>query len=149
MKREFASTLRANRNTRTIDAAELQARIDALVDVVVGIYAPLSGPGLSNYVRRLRYAAPQWQDELTKALQRAKERLAHAQIEAVDWYWPANEKVVRATTHGYGAIAGAFRSGGARPRALREVMGLGLSLRSLHADLQTQTRLLRHAVALA
>ena len=38
--------------------AERQTRIDALVDVVVNIYAPLPGPSLSFYIRRLRYAVP-------------------------------------------------------------------------------------------
>jgi uncharacterized protein YcaQ len=40
------------------------------------------------YVRRLRYAAPQWHAELPDALRRAKERLAHARVEGTDWYWP-------------------------------------------------------------
>lgn len=71
--------------------AERRARIDALVDVVVHIYAPLSGPGLSYYVRRLRWAAPQWKKELPSALTRAKQRLSHARVGSVDWYWPANE----------------------------------------------------------
>src|SRR6266404_6249807 len=39
-----------------IDRDERKARIDALVDVVVRIYAPLPGPSLSFFVRRLRYA---------------------------------------------------------------------------------------------
>ena len=77
------------------DAAERRARIDALVDVVVRIYAPLPGPSLSVFVRRLRYAAPQWQSELTSALQRAKQRLSHARIDGTDWYWPAKENAVR------------------------------------------------------
>jgi uncharacterized protein YcaQ len=42
-------------------------------------------------VRRLRYAVPQWQRELTSALQRAKERLSHARVDGVDWYWAADE----------------------------------------------------------
>ena len=75
------------------NAAERRARMDALVDVVVRIYAPLPGPGLSSYVRRLRYAAPQWQKELPGALQRAKERLTHARVGKVDWYWPSAENV--------------------------------------------------------
>ena len=70
---------------------ERRARIDALVDVVVRIYAPLHAPSLSYYVRRLRYAAPQWIKELPAALARAKQRLAHARIGSVDWYWPADE----------------------------------------------------------
>jgi uncharacterized protein len=75
------------------DADERRARIDALVDVAVGIYAPLPLSSLRVVVRRLRYAAPQWQGELTAALQRAKDRLAHARVDGVDWYWPAEEKI--------------------------------------------------------
>jgi uncharacterized protein YcaQ len=71
--------------------AERRTRIDALVDVLVKIYAPLPGPSLTYYVRRLRYAVPQWQKELTAALQRAKQRLAQAHVEKVDWYWPTDE----------------------------------------------------------
>ena len=52
--------------------AERRARIDALVDVVVRIYSPLPGPSLSYYLRRLRYAVPQWQKNLPAALHRAK-----------------------------------------------------------------------------
>ena len=77
--------------TGPTDAAERRARIDALVDVVVRIYAPLPSPSLSFFVRRLRFAAPQWQGELRTALQRAKERLSHTRIDGVDWYWPAEE----------------------------------------------------------
>jgi hypothetical protein len=68
-----------------------RARIDALVDVVVRIYAPLPGPSLSFYLRRLRYAAPQWQKEIPGAVQRAKQRLSHTRVEEVDWYWPSDE----------------------------------------------------------
>jgi len=75
------------------DAAECRARLDALVDAAVHIYAPLPGASLSFLLRRLRYAAPQWQGELTGALQRAKQRLSHARVDAIDWYWPAGEKV--------------------------------------------------------
>ena len=77
------------------DAAERRARIDALVDVVVRIYAPLPGPSLSFFVRRLRFAVPQWQRELTSALQQAKQRLSHARVGGADWYWPADEDVMR------------------------------------------------------
>ncbi|MEO8129981.1 MAG: crosslink repair DNA glycosylase YcaQ family protein [Bryobacteraceae bacterium] len=79
------------------DAAERQARIDALADVAVGIYAPLPAASLSYLVRRLRYAAPQWQDELKSALQRAKQRLRHVRIDGIDWYWPAGEAPASAT----------------------------------------------------
>lgn len=72
---------------------ERRTRIDALVDTVVRIYAPLPGSSLSYYLRRLRYAVPHWQRELPAALRRAKQRLAHERVDKVDWYWPANEKV--------------------------------------------------------
>ncbi|HKP93356.1 MAG TPA: crosslink repair DNA glycosylase YcaQ family protein [Chthoniobacterales bacterium] len=70
-----------------LDHAERRARIDALVDVVVNIYAPLPAVSLSYYVRRLRYAVPQWAKEISVALSRARDRLAHARVEGVDWYW--------------------------------------------------------------
>ncbi len=71
--------------------SERRARIDSVVDVVVRIYAPLPSTSLSFYLRRLRFAVPQWREELIIALQRAKERLSHARVEGVDWYWPAEE----------------------------------------------------------
>jgi uncharacterized protein YcaQ len=71
------------------DAATCRTRLDALVDVIVGTYAPLPAASLSSLVRRLRFAVPQWTDQLERTLQRAKHRLAHARVEGVDWYWPA------------------------------------------------------------
>jgi uncharacterized protein YcaQ len=67
--------------------------MDALADVVVNIYAPLPARSLSFYLRRLRYAAPQWLKEIPSALQRAKARLSHAHVGNVDWYWPAEENI--------------------------------------------------------
>jgi len=75
-----------------LDARERRRRLDALVDVVVNVYAPLPAASLSYAVRRLRYAVPQWSNELTGALQRARERLAQARVGGVDWYWPAGEE---------------------------------------------------------
>jgi uncharacterized protein YcaQ len=66
--------------------------LDALVDVVVNIYAPLPATSLANAVRRLRHAVPQWSRDLTAALQRAKRRLARARVDDVDWYWPTGER---------------------------------------------------------
>ena len=74
---------------------ERRARIDALVDVAVRIYAPLPGHCLSDLVRRLRFAVPQWRSELKDALQRVKERLSHARVGGVQWYWPPEENVAR------------------------------------------------------
>lgn len=69
----------------------VRATVDALVDVVVDLYSPLPAASLSSLVSRLRYAVPQWQRELRGALQRAKERLAHAQVNGVDWFWALDE----------------------------------------------------------
>jgi uncharacterized protein YcaQ len=74
--------------------SERAARVDALIDVAVNKYAPLPGPSLSQLVGRLRYAVPQWRNELKPALQRARQRLSHARVDDVDWYWPAAESVV-------------------------------------------------------
>ena len=76
-----------------VDKADRLARLDALVDVVVRKYAPLPGPSLSSLVARLRYAVPQWRRDLKPALQRARQRLAHARVDGIDWYWPADEEV--------------------------------------------------------
>ena len=73
------------------DSTERRARIDKLVDVAVQIYAPLPSKCLADLVRRLRFAVPQWHGELREALQLAKQRLAHARINGVEWYWPAQE----------------------------------------------------------
>jgi hypothetical protein len=75
------------------DTAGRRSRVDALVALVIRIYAPLPGASLSSLVSRLRYAAPQWQDELKHALQRARQRLAHARTDGIDWYWPAGERL--------------------------------------------------------
>ena len=40
---------------------------------------------------RLVHAAPQWAALRRAAVDRARARLAHAQVDGIDWYWPANE----------------------------------------------------------
>jgi uncharacterized protein YcaQ len=75
------------------DGATRRVHVDALVDVAVNIYAPLPAASLATLVRRLRYAAPQWQRELGPALQRARLRLARTRVEGIDWYFPENDSV--------------------------------------------------------
>jgi hypothetical protein len=70
------------------DKAACQARLDALADVAIEIYAPLPLRSLRILLRRLRYAAPQWEHEIVAATERAKERLKRVEIDGVDWYWP-------------------------------------------------------------
>src|SRR5262245_14292889 len=79
----------------TVDAREKDAPLDALVDVIVDIYAPLPQATLSWLVNRLRYATPQWAARLKATLVRAKRRLAHEHVDGVDWYWPADESLPR------------------------------------------------------
>jgi len=69
--------------------ATRRAHLDALVDLIVSTYAPLPAASLSNLVRRLRYAVPQWAGELERTLQRARRRLTHSRVEGIDWYSPA------------------------------------------------------------
>jgi len=78
-----------------MDEAACRARLDALADVAIRIYAPMPLARLRSLLRRLRYAAPQWEGELTNAFKRAQERLAHSEIDGVRWYWPANEQPAR------------------------------------------------------
>jgi uncharacterized protein YcaQ len=71
--------------------AARRARLDGLVDVIAGLYAPLPAASLSALVGRLRYAVPQWSGEIGGALARARRRLNHVRVEGVDWYWPVGE----------------------------------------------------------
>ena len=73
------------------DPAEVHARMDALVDLVVAKYAPLPLATLGQLVSRVFIGAPQWQSDRGKALARAKARLARAKLNGTDWFWPADE----------------------------------------------------------
>ncbi len=68
-----------------------RARMDALVDLVVAAYAPLPAQTLRQLVSALRSAAPQWADDRNRALAHAQSRLGHAEVQGIDWYWPAEE----------------------------------------------------------
>ena len=67
------------------------ATLDRLVDVLVMKYAPLPLPGLRQLVAMLQHAVPQWKGQLRPALQRAMQRLPHAEVEGVRWFWPEGE----------------------------------------------------------
>jgi len=73
------------------DRRACQARLDAMVDLVVATYAPLPAATLGQLVGFLRSAAPQWERDRPRALAHAKARLARARVDGVDWYWPAGE----------------------------------------------------------
>jgi hypothetical protein len=88
--RESADSQPVSRSA-ALDAGGAASK-DALVDVIVGKYAPLPAASLGNLVYRLRYGAPQWEKQRKATLDRAKQRLGHARIEGIDWYWPADER---------------------------------------------------------
>ena len=95
-RRERGIRIYAVRESAAVtDAALPRDRVDALVYVAVRQYAPLPALSLSNLIGRLRYAAPQWRRELKAALARARRRLAHSQVDGIDWYWPAGERLSR------------------------------------------------------
>jgi hypothetical protein len=77
----------------TLDEKSREARLNALADAAVRIYAPLPIGSLRFLLRRLRFATPQWATEITGVIQRAKNRLAHAPVDGVEWYWPAEWKM--------------------------------------------------------
>lgn len=74
-----------------VDGDTASARMDALIDIVVGKYAPLPAPSLAQLVRHLGGGVPQWTTLRAAALARAKRRLGHARVDGIDWYWPADE----------------------------------------------------------
>ena len=77
--------------------ADTKAAHDALVDVIVAKYAPLPAATLGQLLSHLGIGTPQWRGERNAALQRSKQRLANARIDGIDWYWPADERLPRAS----------------------------------------------------
>jgi uncharacterized protein YcaQ len=73
------------------DKAEIRTRMDAMVDLIVAKYAPLPAATLRQLVNRLQLAAPQWGTDRARAFAHAKQRLGHAHVDGIDWYWPAGE----------------------------------------------------------
>ena len=80
----------------SLDEASCEARVDALADAAIGIYAPLPLGSLRFLLRRLRFAVPQWEEGITAAIHRARERLSQAEVCGTEWYWPADWKMRRA-----------------------------------------------------
>src|SRR5215467_12286236 len=79
----------------SLDEASCEARLDALADAAIRIYAPLPLGSLRFLLRRLRFAVPQWQQRITVAIQRTRTRLAQSRVDGEDWFWPADWKIRR------------------------------------------------------
>jgi uncharacterized protein YcaQ len=75
-----------------VDKAAVDARLDALIDLIVGKYAPLPDASLGQLVSYLGNGVPQWNDARKPALLRARQRLQRARVDGVDWLWPADER---------------------------------------------------------
>jgi uncharacterized protein len=75
-----------------VPAGSIDSRMDSLVDLIVRKYAPLPAASLGNLIHRLQGAVPQWSVHRKAAWDRAKQRLAHATVAGVEWYWPAEEQ---------------------------------------------------------
>jgi uncharacterized protein YcaQ len=72
-----------------------ESSLDTLIDFAVRKYAPLLAASLAQLIARLRYGAPQWRGSLRSAVARTKLRLARANVDGTDWFWPAEESLPR------------------------------------------------------
>lgn len=75
-----------------VDEATIDARLDALIDLIVRKYAPLPDASLGQLVSYLGRGVPQWDAARKPALIRARQRLQRARIGGMDWLWPVDER---------------------------------------------------------
>ncbi len=83
--------VRPNTRHESLDDAMSEARMDALVDLAVAKYAPLTSRSLGSYLSLLTGGVPQWRTKRADALARARLRLGSAQVGSERWYWPVDE----------------------------------------------------------
>ena len=75
-----------------VEKSAIDARLDALVALIVRKYAPLPDASLGQLVGYLGRGVPQWDAARKPALQRARQQLRRARVDGVDWLWPAGER---------------------------------------------------------
>jgi uncharacterized protein YcaQ len=90
-RRDGGTRCYAARDSQPAAAADPEGVLDTLVDVLVAKYAPLPSASLNYLTSLLAGAVPQWAGLRRAAQARARQRLAHACVEGIDWYWPAGE----------------------------------------------------------
>jgi len=73
------------------EEADIDARIDALVGVIMRKYAPLPSRSLGQLMSLLGRGVPQWTAQRKAALERAVRREARERVAGLDWYWPSAE----------------------------------------------------------
>jgi uncharacterized protein YcaQ len=71
--------------------AARRRRAEALLDLVLTLYAPLPAASLGYLTSLLGYGAPQLRAETRAAFKSARQRYAHAQLDGETWFWPADE----------------------------------------------------------
>jgi uncharacterized protein len=67
---------------------ERDAKLDHLIDVLMAKYAPLPQRSVQPLLGRLRFAVPHWRGAFKRAIDRAKTRWHHAEIDGTIWVWP-------------------------------------------------------------
>ena len=75
-----------------VDAAAIDARLDALIDIIVRKYAPLPDASLGQLVAYLGRGVPQWDTARKAALRRARQHLQRCRVDGIDWLWPVDER---------------------------------------------------------
>jgi uncharacterized protein len=64
---------------------------DALINLIVRIYAPVPAASLVYLCRLLIYAAPHLAVELKATVANARQRFRYAQVAGTEWFWPIDE----------------------------------------------------------
>lgn len=72
--------------------AAQRKRAEALLDVIVKLYAPLPAASLGYLASLLGYGAPHLKSHRAELLKAATARYAHAELDGQRWFWPADEK---------------------------------------------------------
>lgn len=72
--------------------AARRARAEALLDMVVALYAPLPSASLGYLTSLLGYGVPHLKVETRAVCKAAKQRYAHVTLDGETWYWPADEQ---------------------------------------------------------
>ena len=68
-----------------------RGRAEALLDVIVKLYAPLPAASLGYLASLLGYGAPHLKPLRAAVLKTATERYAHAEVAGQRWFWPTDE----------------------------------------------------------
>ena len=126
----------------------VRARVDALIDLVIRIYAPLPRPSLSTLSAGCGTRCRSGSSELKAGLRRAHERLPSDRVDGVDWYWPADEDPRQAAPDEAVRLLSPFDPV-VWDRRRFELLWGWVSVRGLHAGRQTEAGVLRAAAAVA